>query len=1105
MSVVLVAGILVTPSATQSASAAPVTVEVRVASGPDDAEEKPSGSMRLASSDLELTTDGSNQQVVGLRFTGLAIPAGASITAAYVQFQADEADSGAVALTVRAEAVDDAAAFVDVRDDLSSRPTTVASVGWSPPAWVRGDAGPAQQTPDLATVVQEIVNRPGWASGNALAIIVEGTGTRTAESFDGLAAAAPLLHVVYETGNATPTTTGIADVGVNVDAPDTLINLFDAFDDVEDPDSALTYTIENNTNPSLFTATPIDGSGTLTLDYAPATTGSADITVRATDTGAPPESVETTFTVTVGVVNTPPTTTGIADVGVNVDAPDTLINLFDAFDDVEDPDSALTYTIENNTNPSLFTATPIDGSGTLTLDYAPATTGSADITVRATDTGAPPESVETTFTVTVTETGPTPTTLDIRVASGPDDAEEKPSGSMRLASSDLELTTDGSNQQVVGLRFTGLAIPAGASITAAYVQFQADEADSGAVALTVRAEAVDDAAAFVDVRDDLSSRPTTVASVGWSPPAWVRGDAGPAQQTPDLATVVQEIVNRPGWASGNALAIIVEGTGTRTAESFDGLAAAAPLLHVVYETGNATPTTTGIADVGVNVDAPDTLINLFDAFDDVEDPDSALTYTIENNTNPSLFTATPIDGSGTLTLDYAPATTGSADITVRATDTGAPPESVETTFTVTVAVVNTPPTTTGIGDVDAVEDDSDGMVDLFGAFDDVDEPDSALTYTIENNTNPSLFTATPIDGSGMLTLDYAPDGAGSAVITVRATDNGVPVGSIETSFTVTLTEVNDAPTLTAGSLTDLIVAQDSSATPLGLASLGYGPGGGSDEDTQTLTYAVTAVPAASLGDIVLADGVSVVTPNAYTLAQIQGMQFVPAPGVLGGPSPFEFTVTDNGTTDSAPDPITVTQTLQVTVTETGPTPTTLDIRVNARSDDAEERSDGVTKFTSKDLELVDDPTSSGDQQTVGMRFNGLTIPQGATITAAYVQFEVAEVEDEITTLHFHGQDSDNAATFTTADFDVTTRPTTTAVVTWAIVPFWPTVGEAGVLQQTPDLATVVQEIVDRPGWASGNSIAIVVSGDGERKVVSYDGDVVNGTNGAPVLHVEFTG
>ena len=145
---------------------------------------------------------------------------------------------------------------------------------------------------------------------------------------------------------------------------------FAAFADVEDLDSALTYTITNNTNPGLFTATTIDGgAGSLTLDYAADQNGSSDITVRATDTGG--EFVETTFTVTVNAVNDTPTTVGIADVTVAEDAADSVVDLFAAFADVEDLDAALTYTITNNTNPGLFTATTIDGgAGSLTLDYA---------------------------------------------------------------------------------------------------------------------------------------------------------------------------------------------------------------------------------------------------------------------------------------------------------------------------------------------------------------------------------------------------------------------------------------------------------------------------------------------------------------------------------------------------------------------------------------------------------------------------------------------------------------------------------------------------------------------------------------------------------------
>ena len=46
-------------------------------------------------------------------------------------------------------------------------------------------------------MIQEIVNRPGWLEGNALAILITGSGRRTAEAFDGAAGGAPLLHVRY--------------------------------------------------------------------------------------------------------------------------------------------------------------------------------------------------------------------------------------------------------------------------------------------------------------------------------------------------------------------------------------------------------------------------------------------------------------------------------------------------------------------------------------------------------------------------------------------------------------------------------------------------------------------------------------------------------------------------------------------------------------------------------------------------------------------------------------------------------------------------------------------------------------------------------------------
>ena len=76
------------------------------------------------------------------------------------------------------------------------------------------------------------------------------------------------------------------------------------------------------------------------------------------------------------------------------------------------------------------------------------------------------------------DTSPAPTILDVQVNTSSDDAEEQAGGSVGLTSSDLEMTQEGS-QQTVGIRFQGVNIPPGATITKAYIQFTVDEATSG--------------------------------------------------------------------------------------------------------------------------------------------------------------------------------------------------------------------------------------------------------------------------------------------------------------------------------------------------------------------------------------------------------------------------------------------------------------------------------------------------------------------------------------------------------------------------------------------------------------------------------------------------
>lgn len=209
----------------------------------------------------------------------------------------------------------------------------------------------------------------------------------------------------------------------------------------------------------------------------------------------------------------------------------------------------------------------------------------------------PAASVTPSQTSTPTATAsPTPTlgpVVTSQVISSADDAEEAvSSGSMNLSSSDLELGADGTTNQFVGMRFTNISVPRNASILNAYVEFEVDETGSDPTSVLVQGQASDNAPAFSSSTGNISNRTRTTAQVPWNNiPAWTVTNA--KWQTPNISSIIQEIVNRSGWNSGNSIVIIINGTGRRTAEAYDGEIPAAPKLVIQYATGGtSTPTAT---------------------------------------------------------------------------------------------------------------------------------------------------------------------------------------------------------------------------------------------------------------------------------------------------------------------------------------------------------------------------------------------------------------------------------------------------------------------------------------------------------------------------------
>jgi outer membrane protein assembly factor BamB len=159
------------------------------------------------------------------------------------------------------------------------------------------------------------------------------------------------------------------------------------------------------------------------------------------------------------------------------------------------------------------------------------------------------------------------------------------------------------------------------------------------------------------------------------------------------------------------------------------------------------------------------------------------------------------------------------------------------------------------------------------------------------------------------------------------------------------------------------------------------------------------------------------------------------------------------------------------------------IAINHADDDAEENENGEVSLTSSDLELVEDSGS----QIVGMRFNNIPLQPKANVRSAAIQFTCDEASQKPTSLSITAENSSHAERFRSVAHDISSRDRVAGELIWKPEP-WKTPGEAGELQRTPDVATLVQAIVNRPDWKPGNSIAFLISGEGKRVAAAYKGN-----------------
>jgi len=591
------------------------TISVRINAVDDDLEEwlparsgqtqgKTVGALDAGSSDLEFGTEasGNDPQMLGLRFTNINIPKGAIILSAYIQFTVDAVNKNndPCKIFIKGEATDSANGFnAGSAYNISIRNKTMDSVMWTVSGSSWGTVGAAttdQRTPNLKQLVIDQINRIGWKSGNPLSFFMYGTGTREVESFDGDAPKAPLLVITY-----------IEPQTLNV-----RINSVD--DDLEEwlnPKSGQTQ-----------------GKTIGAMDA-----GSSDLEFGTEASGNDPQIIGLRF----NNINIPKGSMILkAYIQFTVDAigknndPCKVIIKGEANDSASAYNSAGTFDISKRTRTNDSVTWNVGGASWSTIGAATVDQRTPDIKslvqtimsrngwrsgnpiafnlygtgtreVESFDGDAPKAAM------LVIEYIPLKT-MTIRVNSVNDDMEEwlpaksgqtqaKVIGSLDGGSSDLEFGAEstGNDPQMVGIRFTNVALPQGSLVQNAYIQFTVDATNKNndPCVVTIKGEASDTPSLFNSaVNYGISSRNKTTDSVVWnvSGSSWSSvGSAGVDQRTPNLKPIVETVLNRSGWQSGNPIAFFMSGTGTREVESFDGDAPRAPLLVIEYLGGDYVP------------------------------------------------------------------------------------------------------------------------------------------------------------------------------------------------------------------------------------------------------------------------------------------------------------------------------------------------------------------------------------------------------------------------------------------------------------------------------------------------------------------------------------
>jgi pectate lyase len=203
-------------------------------------------------------------------------------------------------------------------------------------------------------------------------------------------------------------------------------------------------------------------------------------------------------------------------------------------------------------------------------------------------------------------------------------------------------------------------------------------------------------------------------------------------------------------------------------------------------------------------------------------------------------------------------------------------------------------------------------------------------------------------------------------------------------------------------------------------------------------------------------------PDGLAEGAYQGTVVVTSPGATNSPRSVPVTLVIDSTPPPPPPPEGVVS---------------VEADIDVKADDAREYSNGVVRTGETSIDL-------GRGNFVALRFGGVDVPPGAVIESAVLELYGLSNMASSVALRYLAEDIGNSPPLGTGTRNLSTRPRTQAFVDDV-----PALWQAGTFNSSPELRSVIQEVVARSDWDSGHSLTLFIADIGSartRRIGSFE-------------------